>query len=127
MVASSIPLVKVESCGDTAGLRRAAGEDDQADLFDPRIREGEPAGTGANSFIPFATNGSGCVMFVDSRPGPRSGCVTEFQREDADYDGPRWDSVAAMLEAIATGLEQDTPIDEAQPVVADGLLDWDLF
>jgi cell wall assembly regulator SMI1 len=103
--------------------------DGAPDVFDVVAREAEPAGTMAGlflpSFIPFADDGSACCCFVDTRPGPRSGCVTRYLREDADYDGPWWDSVAVMLDTVGDSLETGRPIGVLGPTVTDGWLNWE--
>jgi cell wall assembly regulator SMI1 len=98
--------------------------------YDIGRHEGEPAGSVANmflpSYVPFAENSSGWMLFVDTRPGPRSGCVTAFRREDTDLDGPRWPSLAALVEDVAGCLEDGRPTGYWRPVVTDGLLDWEI-
>jgi cell wall assembly regulator SMI1 len=91
--------------------------------------ESEPAGTPARaflkSFVPIAEDQAGAYLFVDTRPGPLHGCVTEFVSGDADVSGPLWPSVEAMLSDVADALHLDRPVCGRLPVVFDGELDWD--
>jgi hypothetical protein len=63
-------------------------------------------------------------MFVDTRHGESHGCVTAYDKVDADNSGPRWPSVTAMLTDIAEALHTASPIGYWQPEVEDGRLDW---
>jgi cell wall assembly regulator SMI1 len=89
--------------------------------------EAELAGTTARmflpSFVPF-TSQDGYLYFVDTRSGPRHGCVTEYAHSETDTRGPKWDGVDAMLAAHAESLESDTPLGNFRPVVVDGALQW---
>ncbi|RRQ29699.1 hypothetical protein DK926_02205 [Rhodococcus sp. Eu-32] len=91
--------------------------------------ERQDAGTIANwflsPFIPF-TSRDGYMYFVDTRPGPKSGCVTDYAHADTDSRGPVWLSLAAMLESHADALEAGTPIRNFRPTATDGVLRWGL-
>ncbi|AOW93302.1 hypothetical protein BFN03_13330 [Rhodococcus sp. WMMA185] len=63
-------------------------------------------------------------MVVDTRPGPLHGCVTEFEKVDADDRGPRCVSISAMLADLAGSLETGVEFDEWIPVVFDDRLEW---
>jgi hypothetical protein len=76
------------------------------------------------SFIPIATTNAATEVFVDCRPGPRSGCVTEYLREEADRFGVRWGSVGAMLADVADSLENRRRTGHWLPFIEDGRLDW---
>ncbi|UNN02015.1 SMI1/KNR4 family protein [Rhodococcus opacus] len=93
------------------------------------IPESEPAGTTAwmflPSFVPF-TSQSGFLYFVDTRPGPRHGCVTEYAHADVDSRGPKWSGIATMLATHADSLESGTPLANFRPVVVDGALKWEV-
>ena len=90
--------------------------------------EGTTAGTAVFTympeFIPFAGL-DGYLLFVDTRPGDLYGCVTEFDKVDADDAGPRWVSLSAMLTDLADSLETGSTFDKYwKPTVVDGQLDW---
>jgi cell wall assembly regulator SMI1 len=93
--------------------------------------ESEPAGSVASvflsSFIPIAEDQSGSDMFVDTRTGPLYGCVTEFFKGNADFAGPVWSSVSAMLADVADGLRAGRPLKGRQPVVSDHQLHWEVI
>lgn len=84
---------------------------------------GTPAGGFLPSFVPFAGDGSGWGLFVDTRPGPHHGCVSEFQRGDQSSGGPRWPSVELMLREVADSLRRNRPINRDRSAVADRELD----
>ncbi|OZE85265.1 hypothetical protein CH305_05045 [Rhodococcus sp. 15-649-2-2] len=85
---------------------------------------GEYVGTYLPEFIPFA-GADGYLLFVDARWGPLHGCVTEFQKVDADSAGPKWPSLSAMLTDLADSLENGTVFDGHTHSVVDGQLRWE--
>lgn len=85
---------------------------------------GEAAETFVPEFVPFAGR-DGNLLFVDTRPGPLHGCVTEFDKVGADDVGPRWVSVSALLTELADSLEHGTVFDGRwTPTVSEGRLEW---
>lgn len=86
---------------------------------------GDYVGTYLPYFLPFAGQ-DGYLLFVDARPGPLHGCVTEFQKVDADGAGPKWPSLSAMLTELADSLEAGTAFEGHTPAVVDGELRWQL-
>lgn len=93
--------------------------------LEPTPLAGQEAGTFLPQFLPFA-GGDGYRLFVDTRPGPLTGCVTEFGKYDADESGPRWHTVSAMLTDLADSLENQAPFDNgAVPSLENGHLVWD--
>jgi cell wall assembly regulator SMI1 len=76
----------------------SAGEDELAGSFSHRFRP---------VFVPISTDNCGQLLFVDLRPGPRHGCVCEWDHEEGFLKPPHWPGVAAMLaetaDALATG------------------------
>ena len=85
---------------------------------------GEAVETFVPEFVPFAGR-DGNLLFVDTRPGPLHGCVTEFDKVGADDVGPRWVSISALLTELADSLEHGTVFDGRwAPTVADGRLEW---
>jgi cell wall assembly regulator SMI1 len=86
---------------------------------------GEMAFTFLPEFVPIGDDGCGNSLFVDLRPGPLHGCVTEFSAEDPTGD-PSWPSVSGMLEDLADSLESGAECDGWTPSVVEGELSWDL-
>ncbi|WP_054372199.1 SMI1/KNR4 family protein [Rhodococcus rhodochrous] len=85
---------------------------------------GEAVETFVSEFVPFAGR-DGNLLFVDTRPGSRYGCVTEFDKVGAEDVGPRWVSISALLAELADSLEHGTVFDGCwAPTVADGRLEW---
>ncbi|WP_032376100.1 SMI1/KNR4 family protein [Rhodococcoides fascians] len=85
---------------------------------------GDPAGTWLPEFIPFA-GVDGYFLFVDSRPGPLWGCVSEFEKVGADDRGPQWISLSAMLADLADALDTGGTFAEVWcPSIVDGQLEW---
>ncbi|MDJ0362433.1 hypothetical protein [Rhodococcus sp. H29-C3] len=79
---------------------------------------------GLSEFVPFAGI-DGNLLFVDTRPGPSHGCVTDFDEAGADDGGPQWVSISAMLTDLADALESGHPFAGAwTPSVVDGQLKW---
>jgi cell wall assembly regulator SMI1 len=104
--------------------------DEYEDVFDDpatldQAPAGEMAGRFLRSWVPIAEDGTACTMFVDCRSGERSGCVTLFEREDADGGGQAWASVEAMLSDIADALERGRTCGGWRPRVNDGVLEWE--
>jgi cell wall assembly regulator SMI1 len=86
---------------------------------------GETAYRFLSAWVPFAEDGTACTMFVDCRPGARYGCVTLFEREDADTGGPTWPSVDAMLADLADALEQGHSCGGWRWRIDNGALAWE--
>lgn len=91
-----------------------------------RQEAGEVAWMFLPSYVPIASTNAATDVFVDLRPGARSGCVREYLREDADRRGVRWDSVGAMLADVADSLERRRRTDHWLPAIEDGRLDWEV-
>jgi len=103
----------------------------------------EPAGSSSGiflgKFVPIAEDGMGDYVFLDERPGPRSGCVREWDVDEGSRLPPLWPSLDIMLTDIAHSLETGEPVlreyaDAAKakflkvsvylPEVRDGVLSW---
>lgn len=92
--------------------------------LEPDSEAGGVVGTYHPAFVPFAGL-DGYLLFVDTRPGPLHGCVTESEKVDADGEGPRWVSLSAMLTDLADSLETGCVFDQSwTPAVVDGHLEW---
>ena len=75
-----------------------------------------------SSFIPIAVDLQGGILYVDTRPGRWSGCVTESN----DGSGRRWDSVTEMLAEIADVLEEGGVSGYCRRMTVSGWLEWKL-
>ena len=78
------------------------------------------------SFVPIGEAIWASYLYVDTRPGPRFGCVADHDRDEGATREPKWPSVTAMLEDVATALESGEACDGWRPIVEDGQLSWDL-
>ncbi|MFG1605686.1 SMI1/KNR4 family protein [Actinoplanes sp. NPDC049265] len=94
-------------------------------------RRAEPAGsphswTWLPEWFPIAHNLGGDYLFLDLRPGPKSGCVGMHRKDEWNYDGPIWPNVTAMLSDVADALIDGTEIKRRRPIVENGRLNWSL-
>ena len=113
----------------TVRKRVSLGGEERDSRRDVAHLDAQPAGTVAGMFLPSYLPIGGWdanYLFVDTRPGPLQGCVTEYAREDTDSRGPRWPSIEAMIAELADSLEQRISIAGRLPVVENGTLDWDV-
>ncbi|WP_380172228.1 SMI1/KNR4 family protein [Kineococcus sp. DHX-1] len=98
-----------------------------ADVQNLQEATAQPAGTVPPgflpSFIPIAVNLYDGVLYVDTRPGPWSGCISVL----GDQDGRWWDSVEEMLSETAGVLEQAGQLNCYRPVSVSGYLEWQLM
>ena len=85
---------------------------------------GEETGTYLPAYIPIGEDGAGDYLVVDTRSGDHHGCVIGFWGEGVET--VKWDSIDAMVDSIATALEQDTDCGGWIPTVENGALHWDL-
>lgn len=107
---------------------------------DPDLRaaiEGAEAGTTAfvflPSYIPLCGSDSN-YYFCDTRPGPHSGCIRHWWRDDADnMAAPLFSSIADMLAAVRISVTTNTELhhgwqpnflDEPDRPVDRGALTW---
>lgn len=111
--------------------RQADGSADLASMpwADPEALErsrAEPAGVVPAaflpSFVPIAVDLQGGTLYVDTRPGPWSGCVVEY----GDDSGRRWDSVTEMVAEIADVLEAGGVSGHCRPRTVSGWLEWEI-
>ncbi|PKV81071.1 hypothetical protein ATK86_5518 [Nocardia fluminea] len=98
-----------------------------AAAFDPAALSTERAGTACELFLPEfipIADGDGTTLFVDTREGELSGCVSEYTAEGAS-DGWLWPSVADTFGALADSLEAESVfMTYYRPVVRDRTLFW---
>ena len=85
------------------------------------------AGTRVDAFVPayIPVSGSdGYYYFCDTRPGEHWGCIRAFDRDDADEAGPKWDSIADLLQAVRLSIIHRLPLDGWAPSIVDEALIW---
>jgi cell wall assembly regulator SMI1 len=74
------------------------------------------AGSTAHCFLPSYIPIGGLdsyYYFIDTRPGPHSGCIRHWTRDDGDNgSGPIWDSITDMLAAVRESVSTDAPLYE---------------
>ncbi|MFC9664635.1 hypothetical protein ACFVJ5_30760 [Nocardia sp. NPDC127606] len=100
---------------------------DFAAEFDPVTLSAEPAGKASELFLPEfvpVADRDGTTLFVDTRSGHLSGCVSAYSAQGAG-EGALWTSVTAMFAALADSLEEGTILLDARPVVRDNSLVWE--
>ncbi|WP_139277360.1 hypothetical protein [Rhodococcoides corynebacterioides] len=90
----------------------------------PSLEAGVSAWTFVPEFVPIAGL-DGSFLVVDTRPGELTGCVTLFDKVDADAAGPQWNSISAMLSDLASSFDAGTLFDGAwRPSLIDGGVEW---
>lgn len=95
--------------------------------YDGLLAQSPNAGAEAHGFLPqyIPLSGSdGELYFCDLRPGIHHGCIRAYGNESADYSGPLWDSIAAMLTALRLSIVHGTEIEGWEPRPADGQIAW---
>jgi len=86
---------------------------------------GSPCWNWLPMWVPIAHDTGGDNLFVDLRPGPEHGCVTQWYETEFATVDPKWPSVATMLAEIADALEHGTEVHGVRPeVLDDGTLEW---
>jgi cell wall assembly regulator SMI1 len=122
------PLRKIRN--DTEMFRKIARDlADEYDADKDLARAGtEPAGSVSwfplDAWVFIANDVCGNYLFVDLRQGPNYGCLSAWVHGDANLSGILWPSVAAMLQELATALQNGTPIEGSLPLAQDGVLTW---
>ncbi|PKV82568.1 hypothetical protein [Nocardia fluminea] len=99
-----------------------------AATYDPAVSSAEPAGSASELFLPEfypIADQDGSTLFVDTRGGPMSNCVSEYSAEGAS-EGWMWPSATAMFTALADSLDDGQPFLREHPVVRDDTLIWDM-
>ncbi|MDG3010697.1 hypothetical protein G4X40_11105 [Rhodococcus sp. D2-41] len=95
---------------------------------DPATYEGAQAGESTGTFLPQyfpIAERDAYILFCDTRPGPRHGCISEHRREDADILAPYWASLAHMVTDLADSITNGTPfMTDWTPSVEEGRLVW---
>lgn len=92
--------------------------------------EAEPAASHSGAFlrpwIPIATDFAASLLFIDLRPGPRHGCVCQWEDGAGLTRRPLWDDLTTLLVAIGQALKLGRwHRDDLVRRVDDGVLAWD--
>lgn len=74
------------------------GEDWPAEVLAQEA--GETAEMFVPAYVPFAEDGSGGTLYIDTRPGARRGCIRSFSYDSADQGAPWFDSLAEFVAAL---------------------------
>jgi len=97
---------------------------------EPRCEGDQVAGTVMETWLPqyvaVGNDGMGGELFVDLRPGPRQGCVREWERAQADDFENSWDGLAPLLREIAAALRDGSRVGSWTPVIVDGGIEWEV-
>ncbi|MEH3153877.1 MAG: SMI1/KNR4 family protein [Gordonia paraffinivorans] len=110
-----LPASRILPCDEMVEHHQAMVDHGRWELYDdPWLRENaENSEAGARSFcfltdyVPIAQWDSD-YYFVDTRPGPQSGCVRYWARDDGDASGEvLWPSLAEMLADIRRSIVDD--------------------
>ncbi|MFB9909061.1 SMI1/KNR4 family protein [Allokutzneria oryzae] len=121
------PYMVDEAVDCREGMLEAASCEDDAETA---VLLAEPAGSPCTPYwlplwLPIAHDGGGNYLFADLRSGPLTGCIMQWDEDEAAVTEPSWPSTAAMLAEIADALERGTDIEGYQPDARDdGTLDW---
>ncbi|WP_235606339.1 SMI1/KNR4 family protein [Rhodococcus sp. PBTS 1] len=78
------------------------------------------------AYVPIAEDGAGGFCYVDTRSGPRQGCVRFFGNDTADEGGPEYESLADYIDAARLSVEAETEFDGVVPRLMEGALIWEV-
>ncbi|MET4612472.1 cell wall assembly regulator SMI1 [Rhodococcus sp. PvR044] len=94
------------------------------------IARKQPAGTVAEMFldayVPFAKDGGGDYLCVDTRPGEQHGCVRPFGWEGADQGVPSFASLADYIDSLCRIVESGAGHPYLIPTIENGALIWEI-
>lgn len=99
---------------------------DEADQ--PAATAGTPSHAFTRSFLRITSDGGGNALFVDLRPGPQRGCVSEWDKVDGSYSPEplEWVHVGALLDELASALgDGSTFMRYYRATTREGKLDWE--
>lgn len=110
-------------------LERPHPIDDLGDEW-PAIIEAQQAGDTAHlylpTYVPFAKDGSTGLCYIDTRGGPKQGCVRIFGADSADEGGPLCDTLEGYLDALRISVESSTEHSGLTPRIREGALVWEV-
>lgn len=90
----------------------------------------QPAGSVAEMFldayVPFAKDGGGDYLCVDTRPGEQHGCVRTFGWEGADEGVPSFASLADYIDSLCRIVESGAGHPFLLPTIENGALIWEI-
>lgn len=87
---------------------------------------GETAEMFLPTYIPFAEDGAGDFLYVDTRGGLHHGCIRYFAAEAADEGGSLFGSLADYVDSVRRSIESGSEHSYLMPTVTDGVLVWDV-
>lgn len=86
---------------------------------------GESAAKFLPQYIPVAEGLGGSFAYVDTRSGPRSGCVRYFSAESADEGTVAYESLSEFLQQVTESVQTGSAQWEMVPLIEDGILLWE--
>ena len=87
---------------------------------------GETAEMFVPAYIPFAEDGAGDFLYVDTREGEQHGCIRYFAAEAADEGGPLFGSLTEYVDSVRRSVESGSEHSYLVPSVTEGALAWDV-
>ncbi len=87
---------------------------------------GETAHVFLPAYVPIAKDGAGGLCYIDTRSGPKQGCVRFFYAEAADEGGPAYETLADYLDSLRVSVESEAVYDGVVPTFHDGALVWEV-
>lgn len=87
---------------------------------------GETAEMFVPAYIPFAEDGAGDFLYVDTREGEQQGCIRYFAAEAADEGGPLFGSLTEYVDSVRRSVESGDEHSYLVPSVTEGVLAWDV-
>ncbi|ROZ52983.1 SMI1/KNR4 family protein [Rhodococcus sp. WS1] len=89
-------------------------------------RAGETAEMFVPAYIPFAEDGAGDFLYVDTREGEQHGCIRYFAAEAADEGGPLFASLTEYVDSVRRSVESRAEHSYLVPSVTEGALAWEV-
>ncbi|MBT2269695.1 MULTISPECIES: SMI1/KNR4 family protein [Rhodococcus erythropolis group] len=87
---------------------------------------GETAEMFLPAYIPFAEDGAGDFLYVDTREGEQHGCIRSFAAAVADESGPLFGSLSEYVDSVRRSVESGSEHSYLVPSVTEGVLAWDV-
>lgn len=89
-----------------------------------RNQAGKYAWVWLESFVAIGSDGAGGHLTLDLRPGPESGCVMAFTRDEGMLGVPVASSITLLLKAVYASLITGEPVARYIPTCTGGALSW---
>ncbi|WP_341477506.1 SMI1/KNR4 family protein [Rhodococcus globerulus] len=113
-------------CRDPETLHDTEGLGDDWIQVARQQQAGEVAHMFLDTYLPFAENGSGDLLYVDTRGGRQQGFVREFGWEVADDCDPVSASLTDYVDSVRISIESGTEHSGLLPTFEEGALIWDV-